>query len=85
MPFFHAAGIVFYLVGVAYWDIPFVLGLPDRLLTPDLAAECIKNIGADAALLPPAIIEQMALEEEQVAALKRLTHLIFGGGKYPLD
>lgn len=82
MPFFHAAGIVFYFICVAYWDIPFVLGLPDRLLTPDLAAECIENIRADAALLPPAIIEQMALEEQQVAALKGLTHLMFGGGEY---
>jgi len=80
MPFFHGAGILFYFMAVAYWDLPYVLGLPDRPLTPDLAAECIKCVGADAALLPPAIIEQMAQKEEQIATLKHLKHLMFGGG-----
>ncbi|KAH7024499.1 uncharacterized protein B0I36DRAFT_274061 [Microdochium trichocladiopsis] len=80
MPMFHAAGLFFWVMATIYWDIPYTVGIPDRMLTPDLAAACAEHSHADALILPPAILELMAQDEEQISLLRRMKHVLFGGG-----
>lgn len=84
MPLFHAVGLEAGLVTLAlYYGVPIVLGMPDVPLTAELIVECLSRSGADAAFLPPSIIEQLSRSDEGVDALKRLRILTFGGGGRP--
>ncbi|KXJ87371.1 hypothetical protein Micbo1qcDRAFT_216469 [Microdochium bolleyi] len=80
MPLFHAAGLFFSLMCIAYWDIPYALGMPDRPVSADLAHDCIAHAGVDAVLLPPSVLEQMSQVPEHVEALSSLNMVVFGGG-----
>ncbi|KAI5919189.1 hypothetical protein F4810DRAFT_724876 [Camillea tinctor] len=80
MPLFHAAGMYFYLQTSIYWGVPVALGIPNRPLTAELTVECIENLDVQGAILPPAILEDISVEEKSVQALKKLSSVAFGGG-----
>ncbi|KAK9791671.1 hypothetical protein SCARD494_07460 [Seiridium cardinale] len=80
MPLFHAAGIFFSILINIYWDVSLVLGIPQRQLSSELVIECLANSDADAALLPPSIIEDLSEDDEGVRSLAKLNFVAFGGG-----
>ena len=82
MPLFHAAGIACTLLVAVYGGVPVVFSIPGRPLNADSVAQCLHGSSADAAILPPSIIEDMALSAEGIEALARLKIVLFGGGEY---
>ncbi|KAL3959271.1 hypothetical protein ACCO45_007433 [Purpureocillium lilacinum] len=80
MPLFHAAGVAAIASTGIYYGAGLVLGITDRPLTPDMVVESLKHSGADGAMLPPSIIEEISHMEEGVEALAALKYVGFGGG-----
>ncbi|KAL1838823.1 hypothetical protein VTJ49DRAFT_2180 [Mycothermus thermophilus] len=76
----HPTGLHMSLIMTLYWDVPAVLGIGDRPLTADLVVECLKHSGADATILPPAIMEELSNSEESIDVLKKLAWVGSGGG-----
>ncbi|KAI1267029.1 nonribosomal peptide synthetase [Xylariaceae sp. FL1019] len=85
MPMFHAAGVYVFLTIGLYFKTPIVFGLPDRPLSSESVVECLENNGADAAILPPAILEDMSQSEHYEKALAKLSFVAFGGGNLARD
>lgn len=81
MPMFHAATVYGLLAGTIYYGTAMALGPPEKPLTPQLVVDCLEHSGADACVLPPSIIEDMAQTDEGVAALQKQNFVIFGGGE----
>ena len=81
MPLFHAAGVAAIASTGIYYGAGLVLGITDRPLTPDMVVESLKHSGADGAMLPPSIIEEISHMEEGVEALAALKYVGFGGGR----
>jgi acyl-CoA synthetase (AMP-forming)/AMP-acid ligase II len=84
MPLFHAAGILMMTILGVYYDVKLALSVPERPLTSDLMMQCLEHSGADAAMMPPAIIEDLSTTEQGLRVLEGLKFLAFGGGKYPV-
>lgn len=80
MPLFHIAGLMCAIGFSMYWDTPVALAIPERPISSDLVAECLRNVDVDSALVPPAIIEEMSLDEEGTKALTNLKVVAFAGG-----
>ncbi|UNI19521.1 putative NRPS-like protein biosynthetic cluster [Purpureocillium takamizusanense] len=80
MPLFHAAGTAAVASLGIYYGAAMVLGITARPLTPDMAVESLKYSNADAAMLPPSVIEELSHMDEGVEALAALKFIGFGGG-----
>lgn len=80
MPAFHMAGVAAVSFFGIYFGTKLVLGLPNRPLSADIVAECLKATHCDSAVLPPSIIEDMSINEEHVGILANLKITGFGGG-----
>ncbi|TLS23900.1 hypothetical protein PpBr36_08764 [Pyricularia pennisetigena] len=80
MPLFHAAGLYVTMLRSIYFAAPVALGITSRPLTPQSVVEALDNLDVDRAILPPAILDEIAYIPEAVAALKRLDYVFFGGG-----
>ncbi|KAI0173134.1 acetyl-CoA synthetase-like protein [Hypoxylon sp. FL1284] len=85
MPLFHAAGMYLFVFLCLYWNSPVAFGIGDRPLSTNLAIESIEDSGADSCVLPPAILEDMSHDEEQIRALAKLNLVGFGGGNLNRD
>jgi thioester reductase-like protein len=68
-----------------YWDKPLALGIGDRPLSTDMVVECLAHADVDAAMLPPAILEEMSQLDETIAPLKTLKYVAFAGGNLPRE
>lgn len=64
-----------------YWELPLVFGISQKQLSPELVVQCLSNTNANAALLPPSILEDMSQEEKWVELLARLKFVAFAGGR----
>ncbi|KAK7994340.1 thioester reductase domain-containing protein [Apiospora marii] len=80
MPLFHAAGLYMAFWFSVYYGVPIALGIADRPLSGDLVVESLKYVDVEAAVLPPAILEDMSLNDEAMKALAKLFAVAFGGG-----
>lgn len=59
-----------------------MLPITTKPLRPDILCEYIKHAGpGTSTLLPPSILEEMSHVPEHVEALKKLSVVMFGGGK----
>ncbi|KAI1495797.1 hypothetical protein F5X99DRAFT_425705, partial [Biscogniauxia marginata] len=85
MPLFHAAGLYFFLQTGIYWGVPVALSNPDRPLSSELVIECLDNLDVQGTLLPPAILEDISLNDEWVKSLANLNMVVFGGGSLSRD
>jgi acyl-CoA synthetase (AMP-forming)/AMP-acid ligase II len=81
MPLFHAAGLFLVTTMSVYYNVQLALPVPDRPLSSDLMMQCLENAGVDAAVMPPALIEDLSSMEQGVQALMRLKFISYGGGK----
>ncbi|PHH84544.1 hypothetical protein CDD83_1780 [Cordyceps sp. RAO-2017] len=80
MPLFHAAGLFAGLVvHTIYLGGSIVLG-NDQPLTPELVVDYLAHSGADTAMLPPSIVEELSRSEQGIKALRKLNFVAFGGG-----
>jgi acyl-CoA synthetase (AMP-forming)/AMP-acid ligase II len=80
-PLFHAAGTMIVLIGISiFFGVPCALTPSDRPIEAGLVRECLAHAEVDAALLPPSILEDLALDEDGMAKLKKLNLVMFGGG-----
>lgn len=81
MPAFHMAGVGIMSFFGIYFGVQICLGVPNRPVSAGLVTECLKFVGdCDAAVLPPSIIEDMSINEEQIRLLADLKMVGFGGG-----
>ncbi|KAI6351823.1 hypothetical protein MCOR25_009733 [Pyricularia grisea] len=80
MPLFHAAGLYVSMLRAIYFALPVVLGITSRPVTPQSVIDAVHYSDFDMAILPPAILEEMAYIPEAVDALRRLDYVLFGGG-----
>lgn len=54
-------------------------------MSSDLVVDCLKNLDVEAALLPPALLEDMSQDSAYIQTLKKLKFLLFGGGQSQLE
>ncbi|KAL7914274.1 NRPS-like enzyme [Trichoderma velutinum] len=80
MPLFHGVGLAAVIMFITYYHLPCALGIPEKPLSEDLVKECLANSGADAALLPPSIIDGMSQTEDGLKAITNLKSISYGGG-----
>ncbi|TLD28597.1 hypothetical protein PspLS_03934 [Pyricularia sp. CBS 133598] len=80
MPLFHAAGLYVSILRSIYFAAPVALGITSRPVTPQSVVDALKNLDVDMAILPPAILDEMAYIPEAVDALRKLDYVLFGGG-----
>ncbi|EFZ01783.1 AMP-binding enzyme [Metarhizium robertsii] len=80
VPQFHAAGVALAINAGIFYGSALVYGVPDRPLSADLATRSLVHSGADAAFLPPSILEEMSRTEAGISALASLDIVAFGGG-----
>ncbi|EFX03079.1 nonribosomal peptide synthetase [Grosmannia clavigera kw1407] len=79
MPLFHAGGLMLSSMWI-YWQSPFALASSERPLSADFAQECLAASDVESACLPPAILEDMSHNPEQLAALQKLNFAVTFGG-----
>ncbi|KAI1775877.1 acetyl-CoA synthetase-like protein [Hypoxylon cercidicola] len=84
MPLFHVGGMYIFIISM-FWNIPMAFGIGDRPLSPDLVVDCLENADAESTILPPAILEDMSHNEEQIRSLAKLKICAFGGGNLNKD
>ncbi|KAG5928420.1 putative NRPS-like protein biosynthetic cluster [Claviceps sorghi] len=84
-PSFHGAGIIAFLIPPIYCRTPVALTPRDQPLTPELAMNCMKHSGSDAAFIAPSILDELSASEEGLSALAKLNYVIFGGGNLPKE
>jgi hypothetical protein len=82
MPLFHSGALYGFIFFAIYWDTPVAFGIPDTMLSSDLAMNCLDNLDVEATVLPPSILEEMCTSERCIISLKRLKVVAFGGGKW---
>ncbi|KAL7917709.1 hypothetical protein ACQKWADRAFT_325439 [Trichoderma austrokoningii] len=80
MPAFHMAGVGIMSFFGIYFGTKIILGVPNRPLSADMVAECLKITDCDAAILPPSILEDMSDNDEHIRLLADLELIGFGGG-----
>ncbi|VZH87533.1 unnamed protein product [Fusarium fujikuroi] len=79
MPMYHAAG-TYLPLSFIYTGLSAVMPFPNQPLNADTAMEYLNHSGADGAMLPPSVIDELAASEEGMEALAKLKLLITGGG-----
>ncbi|KAG9508149.1 putative NRPS-like protein biosynthetic cluster [Fusarium musae] len=79
MPMYHAAGTYLPLTFI-YTGLSAVMPFPNQPLNVDTAMDYLKHSGADGAMLPPSVVDELAATEEGTEALAKLKLLITGGG-----
>lgn len=80
MPLFHAFGLVYFFTYGVYWGEKLLMGDPSKPTTYANTLDILQHSGADSALLPPSIVVELTQTEEGVAALKKLSYVVTGGG-----
>ncbi|KAG6018533.1 putative NRPS-like protein biosynthetic cluster, partial [Claviceps citrina] len=81
MPGFHASGLLAnFLIVPIYFDLPIALPPGDQPLTADLSMKCLARSGADSAMMPPSLLEELSMRKDGLDALKKLSFVSFGGG-----
>jgi acyl-CoA synthetase (AMP-forming)/AMP-acid ligase II len=78
-PLFHTAGLIlscFLLLS----GCTLMLGNPKKPVSRNMVREIFKASEADAALLPPSVLEDVAQDEQLVQDLSRCRYIMFGGG-----
>ncbi|TIC99604.1 Non-canonical non-ribosomal peptide synthetase FUB8 [Colletotrichum higginsianum] len=80
MPMFHAGGVYGFMSTAILSGKEVIYPPPERPLTADLAIEVIQATGATSASLPPSLLEEMCHRPDQIAIMKRLNFVGFGGG-----
>ncbi|TQN70617.1 Non-canonical non-ribosomal peptide synthetase FUB8, partial [Colletotrichum shisoi] len=80
MPMFHAGGVYGFMSTAILSGKEVIYPPPERPLTADLAIEVIRATGAKSAGLPPSLLEEMCHRPDQIAVLKQLDFVGFGGG-----
>ncbi|KAF4955998.1 hypothetical protein FGADI_4171 [Fusarium gaditjirri] len=79
MPMYHAAGTFLPLTFI-YVGVSSVMPLPNQPLNVDTALDYLNCSGADGAMLPPSVVDELAASEEGVEALAKLKVVATGGG-----
>ncbi|KAF5541105.1 nonribosomal peptide synthetase [Fusarium mexicanum] len=79
MPMYHAAG-TYLPLSFIYTGLSAVMPFPNQPLNVDTAMEYLNHSGADGAMLPPSVIDELAATEEGTEALAKLKLVITGGG-----
>ncbi|KAJ4413894.1 putative NRPS-like protein biosynthetic cluster [Gnomoniopsis sp. IMI 355080] len=79
MPLFHSGALYGFIFFAIYWDTPIALGIPDMMLSWELAMDCLDNLNVEATVLPPSILEEMCQSERCMETLKDLKIVAFGG------
>ncbi|KAK6082367.1 nonribosomal peptide synthetase [Seiridium cupressi] len=79
MPLFHAAALYCFINMTLYRGSPVAFSV-ERPLSSDLVVESLNHIDVEAALLPPAILEDMSQDDGCIKALQKLNFIPFGGG-----
>ncbi|KAG5788025.1 hypothetical protein H9Q69_012916 [Fusarium xylarioides] len=79
MPMYHAAGTYLPLTFI-YTGISAVMPFPNQPLNVDTAMDYLRHSGADGAMLPPSVIDELAATDEGTEALAKLKLVITGGG-----
>lgn len=77
-PFFHLMGFALLIMAV-FHGIPCVI-LPDKPLSTGLISSVISITQPTAALFPPSILEDLAINPDSMHALSKLNRVYFGGG-----
>ncbi|TDZ49706.1 Non-canonical non-ribosomal peptide synthetase FUB8 [Colletotrichum trifolii] len=80
IPLFHAGGVYGFVGNMILCGRPTVFPYGDRLQTAELSIDCIKYSGAEAAGLPPSLLEEMAQRPDHIEVLKKMKTVTFGGG-----
>lgn len=81
MPLFHSGALYGFIFYAIYWDTPVAFGIPDMILTSNLAMECLNHLDVEATVLPPSILEDMCHNEKCLSVLRKLKVVAFGGGR----
>ncbi|KAF5714611.1 nonribosomal peptide synthetase [Fusarium mundagurra] len=79
LPMYHAGGTYLPLTFI-YLGVSAVMPFPNQPLNVDTALKYLVHSGADGAMLPPSVIDEVAATEEGKEALVKLKLLITGGG-----
>ncbi|RBR03142.1 hypothetical protein FVER53590_00238 [Fusarium verticillioides] len=79
MPMYHAAG-TYLPLSFIYTGLSAVMPFPNQPLNVDTAMDYLKHSGADGAMLPPSVVDELAATEEGTEALAKLKLVITGGG-----
>ncbi|GAB7357574.1 hypothetical protein MBLNU459_g0084t1 [Dothideomycetes sp. NU459] len=82
-PLFHAGGLGIYLMCI--WNKAIVVQPPPALITAKLTNELLAQTGAKVAILPPAILMEIATKPEYLKVLWDCPKVLFGGGPLPKD
>lgn len=80
MPLFHAFGLLYFFSYGVFWGEKLLLGYASKPVSYTNTLDILKYSGADAALLPPSIVVELTQTEEGMAALKKLSYVVSGGG-----
>ncbi|KAG8418259.1 hypothetical protein J3458_005684 [Metarhizium acridum] len=80
MPEFHVAGVALVINAGIFYGATLVYGVADGPLSADLAILSLVHSGADAATLPPSVVEKMSLTEVGISVLAGLDIVAFGVG-----
>ncbi|KAJ0160206.1 hypothetical protein CTA2_8379 [Colletotrichum tanaceti] len=80
MPMFHVGGVYGFISTAILSGHEVIYPPAERPLTPELTIEVIQASGAESAALPPSLLEEMCHHPDQIAVLKKLSFLAFGGG-----
>lgn len=81
MPLFHAAGLSLFLILTLYYESTCRLGPSGPPLNPDLVLQILETGDVDSTCLPPSIVEDLSRMKAGRSALKKLTYVMFAGGK----
>lgn len=84
VPFFHAAGLYFFLGLSVYWGVPIALPIADMPLTADVIRTFVYESSSDAAFIPPSVLADMSYEEDDIQTLRSLNMVTTGSGKTPV-
>ncbi|KAJ6780154.1 hypothetical protein PWT90_01970 [Aphanocladium album] len=80
LPLFHAFGLYCFIQVCGFWGKPMTLSIGDKPLTAESVVQSYEAAGCDAIILPPSIVEDIALLDGGVEKLKQLSYICSGGG-----
>jgi hypothetical protein len=63
-----------------YWNKVVVLGIPDKPFSAESVVDCLSNLEAQSAALPPSILDEMSQSQDATALLARLNRVTVVGG-----
>ncbi|TQV90799.1 nonribosomal peptide synthetase [Cordyceps javanica] len=79
LPLFHAFGLYCFINIATFWGKPITLAIGDKPLTADSVVKGYEAAGCDALILPPSIIEDIAMLDGGIEKLKQLSYVACGG------